>query len=394
MVTILQVVPRLDAGGSELTTVEIAEALLLSGAKALVVTEGGRMAEAIKAAGGEVINLPVASKSPVTMLANARSLARIVRDRGVDLVHARSRAPAWSALLACRRTGRPFVTTYHGAYGEVGPLKAAYNNVMAKGDLVIANSHYTASLVASREPKANGRIRVIYRGVEGREYDPAAISASAADEIRKEWGVPAECRIVLHAARLTRGKGQRQLVAAAARLKAAGKLDNAAFVLAGEGGEAYRRRLLSLISRHGLDDKVLLVGHCQDMAAAYLSAHVTVTVSTVPEAFGRTSIEAQAMGCPVIVPDIGASPETIVSSEQDQAGFTGWLVPGRDVEALASRLEQVLSLPDPARDEIGARAREFVTARFTLKRMQEMTLAVYDELLGTELATCFRGGSG
>jgi glycosyltransferase involved in cell wall biosynthesis len=394
MVTILQVVPRLEAGGSELTTIEISHALQRAGAKALVITEGGRMTEAVEAVDGQVVTLPVASKNPLTMLANARRIARIVDERGVDLLHARSRAPAWSALLAARRTGRPFVTTYHGAYHEIGPLKAAYNNVMARGDRVIANSHYTASLICSRELKASSRVRVIYRGVEAHEYDPAAFPKSTVNNIRKDWGVPPGKKIVLHPARLTRGKGQRLLIAAATQLDAEGKLDDATFVIAGDGGETYKRELLSLISWHNLGDKVRLVGLCREMPAAYLAAHVTVTVSTVPEAFGRTSIEAQAMGCPVIVPDLGASPETIISPEQDSAGFTGWLVPARDVTSLAGRLGEVLSLSEPERSQIGDRSRRFVTARFTLKSMQEMTLAVYDDLLGSNLAARFREGRG
>jgi glycosyltransferase involved in cell wall biosynthesis len=160
MVTILQVVPRLDAGGSELATVEIAQGLSRVGATALVVTEGGRLASEIETAGGEIVELPVASKNPLTILANSQRLARLIDERGIDLLHARSRAPAWSALLAARRKRKPFVTTYHGAYGEVGPFKTAYNSVMARGDRVIANSRYTASVIEARDKTAKERIRL------------------------------------------------------------------------------------------------------------------------------------------------------------------------------------------------------------------------------------------
>ncbi len=164
--TILQVVPRLDTGGSEQATIEIAEALTRAGAKALVATAGGRMANAVTQAGGEIVTLPVASKNPFTMLANATRLESLIKERDVALVHARSRAPAWSALLAARRTGRPFVTTYHGAYGTLGPLKAAYNSVMGRGDRIIANSRYTARLIAERHRlKAE---TAIYRGRDER----------------------------------------------------------------------------------------------------------------------------------------------------------------------------------------------------------------------------------
>jgi len=392
MVTILQVVPRLDAGGSELATVEIAEALGIAGAKALVATAGGRMMDDIIAAGGDVVTLPVASKNPITILANARRLAKLIDRRNIDLVHARSRAPAWSALLAARRTLRPFVTTYHGAYGQVGPFKAAYNSVMAKGDRVIANSRFTASVITDRHPRATDRIRVIYRGVDKRTFDPGAVDAADVERLRAAWGVSPETKIVLHAARLTSIKGQRDLIAAAAGLNAEGALKDAVIILAGDpsGRDGYRSELLALVKQHGLKDKVRLVGHCREMPAAYLASDVALTISTVPETFGRTSVEAQNMGCPVIVPDLGALPETVVAPDQDAAGFTGWRVSPGDVPALKQRIAQALALDPAQRTEIGARARAHVAARFTLSRMQAETLAVYDELLGTDLAERFK----
>ena len=176
----MQAVPRLDAGGSEQAAIEIAEALARAGASALVATEGGRLATAMTEAGGEIVALPMASKNPVTMLANARRLARLIEARGVDLVHARSRAPAWSALIAARRTGRPFVTTYHGAYASPGPFKNVYNSVMARGDRVIANSRYTADLIAARHRVPSDRIRVIYRGVDVAKFAPQSIAPEPA----------------------------------------------------------------------------------------------------------------------------------------------------------------------------------------------------------------------
>ena len=209
-VTILQVVPRLDTGGSEQATVEIAEALTRAGARALVATAGGRMATAVIQAGGEVVTLPVASKNPLTMLANARRLERLIVERQVALVHARSRAPAWSAYLAARRARRPFVTTYHGAYGTLGPLKAAYNSVMARGDRVIANSLYTAKLIAARHRLKPERVRVIYRGIDEASFDPLVVPPGPVAKLRERWGVSPKTKIVLLAARLTGLKGHRQ----------------------------------------------------------------------------------------------------------------------------------------------------------------------------------------
>jgi glycosyltransferase involved in cell wall biosynthesis len=391
-VTILQVVPRLDTGGSEQATVEIADALTRAGVSALVATEGGRMATAVTQAGGEVIALPMASKNPLTILANARRLRHLVEERGVSLLHARSRAPAWSALLAARATGRPFVTTYHGAYGStLGPLKAAYNSVMGRGDRIIANSRYTAGLIAERHSGARDRIRVIYRGIDAAAFDPLVVPPGPVAKLRESWGVPPGTKIVLQAARLTGLKGHRQTVEAASRLNREGALDGAVIIFAGDapGKAGYRQELLDLIARHGLDDKVRLVGHCHDMPVAFLASHVALVPSLAAETFGRTSVEAQAMGCPVIVSDLGALPETIVSPEQDAAGFTGWLVPANDVGTLADRMKLALSLTPAERAKIGARASARAGVEFALSQMQAKTLAVYDELLGTSLAELY-----
>jgi glycosyltransferase involved in cell wall biosynthesis len=218
-------------GGSELATIEIAQALSRVGACALVATEGGRMAPEVGKAGGEIVTLPVASKSPFTILSNIGRLTRLIKERQVDLVHARSRAPAWSALIAARRTGKPFLSTYHGAYGEVGPFKAAYNSVMAKGDRVIANSRYTAQVIEERDASAHDRIRVIYRGVDRGIFDPLAVDPQAVENLKAAWGVQRGTKIVLHAARLTSSKGQRDLIAGAARLNAEGALHDASSFL-------------------------------------------------------------------------------------------------------------------------------------------------------------------
>jgi len=390
-VTILQVVPRLDAGGSEQATVEIADALTRAGASALVASEGGRMATAVTQTGGEVIALPVASKNPLTILANARRLRRLIEDRKVDLVHARSRAPAWSAFLAARATGRPFVTTYHGAYGSVGPLKAAYNSVMGRGDRIIANSRYTAALVAERHHVARDRIRVIYRGIDAATFDPLMVPPGPVAKLRESWGLPPGTKVVLQAARLTGLKGHRLTIEAASRLKREGALVSAVIIFAGDapGKAGYRQELLDLIARNGLGDKIRLVGHCHDMPAAFLASYVALVPSLVAETFGRTSVEAQAMGCPVIVSNLGALPETIVSPEQDAARFTGWLVPANDAVALADGLRLALSLTPAERAKIGQRAGARAGVEFALSQMQAKTLAVYDELIGTNLAELY-----
>jgi glycosyltransferase involved in cell wall biosynthesis len=391
-VTILQVVPRLDAGGSETSTVEINEALARAGATTLVATEGGRLVSKITMDGGEIVELPVASKNPLTIFANAGRLAQLIERRKVDLIHARSRASAWSAFLAARRTGRPFVTTHHGAYTQADPFKALYNSVMTRADRVIANSRYTADLIATRRPSAQDRIRLIYRGIDASIFDPATVSVEVVERLRERWGVAPGVKIVLHPARITRLKGQRFVIEAAVKLNRQGALKDAVVIFVGgiaESKDSYGRELNELIARHGLGEKARLVGYCEDMRAAFLAAHVAVVPSLVPETFGRTGVEAQAMGCPVIVSTLGAMPETIIMAQDDENGFTGWLAPPRDVDTLAERIRVALALTPSERAAIGTRSRAHVSAKFQLAQMQLATLAVYDELLGSNLADLF-----
>ncbi len=384
--TILQIIPALDTGGAELSTIEAAEAIVRAGGRALVATEGGRLAPRLAAAGGEMIVFPAGTKNPAAILWNARRLARIARDENIGLIHARSRAPAWSAFKAARRAGLPFVTTYHGAYSEKSRLKRAYNGVMARGDIVIANSRFTAGLIKSRYRTPEERIRVIYRGVSAEAFDPVRVGASRVMALSKRWGGADDARIVLHPARVTHWKGHLDLIAAADRLRdgPAGLV----FIMAGDaqGRDGYVAQLEQQIAALGLESRVKLVGHCDDMPAAYASAHVTIVASTEPEAFGRAAAEAQAMGCPVISTDIGAPPETVLAEPRVSRGHaTGWLVRPGDPDVLARTLGAALAMPPAERAALGGRARAHVLASFSIEAMQRATLAVYDELLGTGL---------
>jgi glycosyltransferase involved in cell wall biosynthesis len=393
--TILQIIPRLDTGGAELSTLEITDAVVRAGGRALVATEGGRLTRDVVAAGGEIVDFPAATKNPLRILANARALRRLVADEAVSLIHARSRAPAWSALLAARRSGVPFVTTYHGAYGERGPVKRLYNSVMARADLVIANSGYTARLIETRYGTDTRRLRVIHRGVDLARFDPSRIGAARIERLQRDWSVAPGQRVILQAARLTGWKGQRVVIDAAGRLARSGRLGDVVIVLAGDdqGRTGYRDSLLARARALGIADKVRLPGHVADIAAAFAVAHVAVVASTEPEAFGRAATEAQAMACPVIATRIGAPPETVIGAEAKGLDVaTGWLVPPGDVAALAASLEVALGLDPETRARLGARARSHVAAHFTLDTMKSATLAVYDELLGTSLALSLAAG--
>jgi glycosyltransferase involved in cell wall biosynthesis len=387
--TILQIIPELDTGGAELSAVEIAGAVARAGGRALVLSEGGRLVARMEAGGGEWVPFTAATKNPLHILWNAARITRLIRREGVDLVHARSRAPAWSALIAARRTGRPFVTTYHGAYSEKTKLKRAYNRVMASGDIVIANSRYTSNLIRSRYGTPAEKIRVIYRGVDGEHFDPAAVAPARAAALREKWGLADDDIVVLHAARLTGWKGQRVVIEAAARLAQQKRLGRALFILAGsaQGRDGYHAELEHLIEKHGLGDHVRLVGHVEDMPAALTLARCALVASTEPEAFGRTATEAQVMGCPVIATDHGAPPETVKARPTvEGADITGWLVPPGDREKMVQAIAEALALSPEEREAMRQRARAHVLASFTLEAMREETLAVYDDLLGTRLA--------
>ncbi len=392
--TILQIIPELATGGAELSAIEIAAAVVRAGGRAIVLSEGGRMADRLAAVGGELVIFPAAMKNPMKLLANATAIERIARKENVDLIHARSRAPAWSALIAARRAKLPFVTTYHGIYNEKGRAKRLYNSVMARGDIVIANSRYTADIVKKRYATPEERIRVIYRGVDLDAFDPAVVSAERVKNLRDKWGVTDSQRIILHAARLTKWKGQGDVIAAAARIR--DKVRDCVFILAGDaqGRDDYRQGLLDQIASAGLEGIVRLVGHVDDIPAAFAASHIAFVASNEPEAFGRAAAEAQAMACPVISTNIGAPPETVLAPPRvAESDRTGWLVAPSDIDNYESVLLEALSLDDASRAEIGARARSHVMEMFSTFKMQRLTLAVYDELLKTSMQLTFARGN-
>jgi glycosyltransferase involved in cell wall biosynthesis len=370
---ILQVVPALQNGGVERGTVEIAEAIIAAGGRALVASAGGRLAASVTAAGGHHITLPLASKNPLRVLRNAGLLANLIRAERVDVVHARSRAPAWSAWLASRRTGARFVTTYHAPYDESIPGKRAYNAVMAKGERVIAISHFIAEIVRERYGVPSGLIRLIPRGVDPAVFDPDAVEPGRLAALRGAWGVAEGTPIVLLPGRLSRWKGIEVLIDALRWSRTAGLVAVVAGPL--EARDRYAAALMRRAQTQGAEARVRFVGATDDMPAALAVADLVVNASTAPEGFGRTVIEAQAMQRPVIVADHGGAAETV------QHGLTGWRVQQSDPVALAAAIDRVLALPASDRAAVGQQARKSVLARYTTAAMQRATVAVYGELL-------------
>ncbi len=371
----LQVLPAMVTGGVERGTVEIAAALIEAGWKALVVSNGGPMVRELDRIGATHITLPVHSKNPWIMWRNAARLAKIIAEHTVDIVHARSRAPAWSAWAAARRTGRHFITTYHGVYNEDSlGLKRRYNAIMARGERVIAISEFVAEHVQRIHGVEDARLRVIHRGVDLDRFDPLRVSPERIIQLARKWRLPDGFRVVMLPGRLTRWKGQGVLIDALSHL--ARRDIRCLLVGSDQGRTSYRQELLAQIKKLDLENVVHLVDECNDMPAAYMLTDVVISASTDPEAFGRVVVEAQAMGRPVIASDHGGARETILP------GQTGWLVPPSDPMALAEAIEGTLALSEDQRYQVAKWAIDHVRQEFSRTQMCEKTLYVYGEVLG------------
>lgn len=374
MPTVLQVLPALGgSGGVERGTVEIAAAIVEAGGRALVASEGGLLVHDLTRVQAEHITLPVASKNPVVMYRNIKRLIQLIQIEGVDIVHARSRAPAWSAYFACKRTGTAFVTTFHGTYSIGNWIKRKYNAVMTYGQRVIAISDFIGGHIRRHYGVAVDKIRVIHRGVDIDRFDPEKVSAERVIKLAADWRLPDGKRIVMLPGRLTRWKGQLVLINAVAKLE---RRDLVVLLVGSDQGRTdYRNELENKIVSLGLESIVRIVDQCDDMPAAYKLTDLVISASTDPEAFGRVIVEAQAMGRPVIASDHGGARETVIEGE------TGWLAKPNDPEDLARFLDIGLALTEKDRERIAERASAHARAKFSKTQMCDKTLEVYNEVL-------------
>ena len=375
--TVCQVIPALDAGGAERTTLEVARGVVRAGGRSLVVSQGGEMTGRLVAEGTRHVAMPAASKNPLVMARTRRALSRLIREEGIGLVHARSRAPAWPAHGAARAAGIPFVTTYHGAYEARGPAKRFYNSVMARGAVAIAHSRFTAQAV--RDTYAGwaffdpARLVTIPRGADLTAFDADAVTPERLEAAFARLGGLDALR-VLQPGRLTAWKGQRVLIEAARRLHGDPRLPALRVALVGDaqGRDAYEGELRAMIEQADLDRIVTLAGPADDMPAAYLWSDIVVSASTRPEAFGRVAVEAMAMGRPVIATAHGGSLETVTPE-------TGALVPPGDADALAEAIGALAADP-AARAAMGAAGRARARRRYATEAMVNATLNVYASL--------------
>ncbi|MCA3735851.1 MAG: glycosyltransferase family 4 protein [Phenylobacterium sp.] len=376
--TLLQVVPELETGGAEQTTLDVGRAVVAAGGQALVASAGGRMEAALAAAGGELVRLPMQSKNPLVMLQTARALRRVIRERRVSLVHVRSRAPAFPALWAARAEGVPTVATYHGIYLAKSGLKRWYNAVMTRVDRVIANSEYTRNHVLTEHGIAPEKVVSIPRGVDLERFDPEHVAAERVEALKGAWGLPPAGEgplVFLLAGRLTPIKGHETVIAATARLKGEGRDLRVIFAGDDQGRTAFRQSLEARVREAGLEGVVRLVGHCDDMPAAFLAADIALLPTLVPESFGRAAVEPQVMGRPVIASDHGGTTETVLP------GQTGWRAAPGDIDAWTRAMAAASDVGREGLAALGRTARERATRLYSNDAMCAATLAVYEQLL-------------
>ncbi len=372
---ILQLVPALGDGGVERSVAEMVEYLSSLGLSSWVASAGGPLVAQAEKAGARHLDIAVGSKSPFGMIAAARAIARAIDQYDIDIVHARSRAPAWAGLLAlklARRKAR-FLTTFHGVYSHGNALKRFYNSGMLRTPVVIANSQFIRNHIIDIYRYPAEKIIVAPRGIDPSIFDPDAVSAEQRAEVRSQLGGSAGRPVVVMVGRVTGWKGHRVLLKAFSLIGTT----EADLVLVGGGDPSFVEELKNEASALGIGDRVTFAGSRRDIPAVLAAADVAVSASTRPEAFGRAAIEAQAMRLPVIATDHGGSRETVL------AGKTGWLVPPNDADSMAAALREALA-DENLRAKMGIEGRRNVLENFTTQMMLEKEFSAYTCVMALE----------
>lgn len=376
---IMQIIPHLGAGGAEQGCIDMAGEIVKAGAKSIVVSNGGHRSHEIKRRGAEHIQMPVHSKNPIIMWRNISRIKKLIKKHDVDIVHVRSRAPAWSAYIACEKTNTHYITTCHAPYNISGDWKRTYNSSIIKAEKVIAISHYVENYLLREYDIDKDRIEVIHRGIPIDKFSPSAVTPQRMITVSQKWRIPESARIVMLPGRLTRWKGHEYFIKAMAQIK---KDDVYGIIIGSDQGRTeYSKELNDLIKEHHLEQNIRIVDHCDDMPAAYMCANVAVCASTDPEGFGRIPVESQAMGRPIVATDHGGAQETIIR------GHTGWLIPPADENAMAIAIQEALDLDEEQRLILAQRAMENVMTNFSKDVMAEKTLNLYAQILKSDFAT-------
>lgn len=368
---VLQVLPALDVGGVERGTVEIATALQKEGIKNYVVSAGGRLVAELEKIGVEHIVLPVGCKNPIKIIKHSFDLKKIIQDKGITLVHVRSRAPAWAVRFACSKIGVPFIATYHGVYGlKPKWLKQVYNRVMLSGKKVIAVSDFVKQHIMANYTVAPDKVVTVCRGADTDKFDPNRVADSRIQALRQAYGVPSDKTVFILPGRRSRIKGHTLLLDAFSKMKHQDIF--CLFVGSDQGRTEYTQELQSKKIPPSVQLK--MVDSCADMPALYLLGDVIIGTSVVPEAFGRTVVEAQAMGKIIVAFAHGGACETIVD------GQTGFLTPVGDVSALAKCLDDILAMNPEKRKQIEQNAQKSVRENFSIQVMCQKTIQIYKEI--------------
>lgn len=371
--TILQIIPELGPGGAEQGCIDVAAEIVASGGRALVLSNGGSRIHELARVGAEHIDLPVHSKNPFVIWDNIKKIRNIINEYDVDIVHVRSRAPAWSAMKACNNTQARYMSTCHAPYNINGNLKRWYNSAITKGERVIAISNHVAKYLLENYKIDRRNIRLIHRGIPMEKFHPTLVTPAKMIALSKEWRLPESASVILLPGRITRWKGHHVLIEAMEKLN---RSDIFCILIGSDQGRTeYREELETAIQEKNLGSQIRIIDHCNDMPSAYMLSTVVVSASTDPEGFGRIPVEAQAMGRPIVATDHGGAQETVIHGE------TGWLVPPNDSHAMAEALREALGLTDAQRSVLATRAMHHVYNNFTRDKMVDSTMNVYAELL-------------
>ena len=377
---VLQVIPKLGYGGAETGCYDIAHYLPENNCGSYIVTSGGNLLKFIDREKVKIIKLPVQSKNPLIIFINFLALIGIILINNISIVHARSRAPAWSCFFATKITGRKFVTTFHGTYNFNNKIKKFYNSVMVRSDLIIAGSNFIFSHIRENYNKYidnKKKFLVIFRGINVDYFDPTTKLDIDEKKLLKKWKIEKDKRIILMPGRLTEWKGQKIFIEAInlVNIELGYKAFYAVMLGSDQGRELYKKKLIRLTEQHRMTNQVKFIDHCKDMALAYKVSDIVVSASIEPEAFGRIAVEAQSMEKPIIASNIGGSIETIVDEK------TGFLFESNNAKSLSQKILKTLSMDDTSLKSIGLEGRKNIIQKFNVEKMCFSTYSEYKRIL-------------
>ena len=377
---VLQVIPKLGYGGAETGCFDIAHYLPENNCKSFIVTSGGDLLKFVDRKKVKVFRLPVQSKNPLLIFINAIILIGIILLNNISIVHARSRAPAWSCFIATKLTGRKFVTTFHGTYNFKSNIKKFYNSVMTRSDLIIAGSNFIFSHIKQNYSKYlndKKKLMVIFRGINVDYFDPTTKFETDEKKLLKKWDIEKDKMIILLPGRLTSWKGQEVFIEAInlVNIELGYEAFYAVILGSDQGRELYKKKLIRLTEQYRLSKQIRFIDHCKDMALAYKVSDIIVSASTEPEAFGRVAVEAQSMEKTIIASNIGGSNETIIDEK------TGFLYEAGNAKALSQKILRILNLGETVLKSIGIEGRKNIIKKFNVEKMCFSTYSEYKRLL-------------